>query len=37
MAQRYESGVAPAATTILVSTGLSVGTVGVVLWLLDVR
>ena len=37
MAQRYEAGVAPAATAILISTGLSVASVAGVLWLLGVR
>ena len=36
-AQRYETGAAPAATAILVSSMLSVGTIAVVLFLLGVR
>ncbi len=36
-AQRYETGTAPAATAILVSTALSVVTIAVLLFLLDVR
>ena len=37
MAQRYESGVAPAATALILSTAGSVGSIAVVLWLLGVR
>ncbi len=37
MAERYRAGVAPAATAILISTGLSVVTVAGVLWMLNVR
>lgn len=37
MAQRYQSGIAPAASAILISTGLSVLSVAVVLALLEVR
>lgn len=37
MAQRYHSGTAQAATSVLLSTALSVLSVGGVLWLLDVR
>jgi len=37
MAQRYDTGVAPAATALILSTAASVGTVAVVLWLLGVR
>jgi hypothetical protein len=37
MAQRYDAGVAPAATALILSTAGSVGSIAIVLWVLGVR